>query len=298
MSRSDSFSRLIGDAHARGGSLRGGGRRRGAAVVRDGNDADVPAHARREHDRSHLQHAGRRARRPVAALAFNRAPGLARAHRAVAPPRLSRRAQRRPRPRAAGHLAARAGESRHPAVRGDLRPVARADARPRRHAAAGCAKRVQRDRRRPVPRAAAAPAALRRRRGAAADRHRADAQGRSRQRCCSSPRCWESWLKPGVSLGVAVGALVLLLARLAAAARADDAVRDRAAVLADRAAARARHVAGARAARVVRLALWAAAQLQRPDARGARRLADRWRAATCSGSSGSRAGARATREWR
>src|SRR6185295_2386173 len=61
---------------------------------------------------------------------------------------------------------------------------------------------------------------------------------------------------------------------LAAAAGPNDALRDRAAGLAGPAAAGARHVARACTARSFRLAVRTAGQFQRPDARGAHRVAD------------------------
>ena len=91
------------------------------------------------------------------------------------------------------------------------------------------------------------------------------------------PAVWEAWLKPGVSIGIAAGALALLLGGVPAApGRRSRRARSRCCVAA--AAARRRPTCRrARAAHAVQLALRPPAQLQRPDALGAARLADRRR---------------------
>ena len=48
---------------------------------------------------------------------------------------------------------------------------------------------------------------------------------------------WENWLKPGTSIGVAAGAVVLMLTIALSRPVAGEAVRDRASVVADRAPA-------------------------------------------------------------
>ena len=97
------------------------------------------------------------------------------------------RTDRRPGPRAARHLARRAGQSRHSAVRHDVRRRRRRQAGLAASVAAapdvaggadrGRAQRAAGAGRRPLRRAAGARAPLRRRRGVAADRRRAADQG-------------------------------------------------------------------------------------------------------------------------
>ena len=79
------------------------------------------------------------------------------------------------------------------------------------HARGRRAQRVPAPRRRPVPRAAAARAPLRRRRGAVLIGTALLVKGIAAP-FLLKPAVWEHWLTPGVSTGVAAGALLLLVA--------------------------------------------------------------------------------------
>ena len=137
---------------------------------------------------------------------------------------------------------------------------------------AGGAKRIQRGRRRSLPGVARPAAPISRLGSAPADRFRAGAQGQRREPAAAAGRARnmaQAWRIPRHHRR----RHRVAGRHLAAATDAHDAVRDRAAVLAGRAVACARHVASARTDRPVRLALRTAAQLQSPDACRARRLA-------------------------
>ena len=205
-------------------------------------------------------------------LVLNGTPGLRARDCAMAPSRLSRRKERRPGPRPARHLAAGAGEPRHLLFAATFDPSLELT-----RDLAGTLLQAAQSAFNVVGVGLFLALLLNRRRylgGAAtgADRRRLDPEGRRRD--CSAAvdrlgqlaqagrdggrRRWRDRAAADVSIVAAV---------------ADDALRHRAALVVDRAAARARHVAGAGAAGIVRLALRAPAQFQRLDARRARGLA-------------------------